>query len=127
MAKTTTKKELVCNPPARLVATLRDPRTRYLGPVVLQAAGGWTRYGPCWITAQGEWIVWGPGVNHWGTKEGLAELASADTANPTWHASGWAMAPDPNIAFCGEPASVAKYTIVEQHAEAADRWIEEGS
>ena len=70
----------------------------YIGVTVLNAPGGWTRVGPTWRTRHG-YLVYGPGAARWGTTLGLAELASAPTAKPTWHATGWALCPAPNILY----------------------------
>lgn len=81
----------------------------YLGACVIQAPGAWTRIGGTWVDAAGRWWCAGPGVDLWGTTGGLAELASATTATPTWHAAGIACAPAPHIVFAVAPEVLAHH------------------
>ncbi len=90
----------------RVEAQIKDARTVYAGPCVVQAPGGWTRVGPTWITPVG-WVVAGPGAASWGTTQGLAQLASEGTATPTWHAVGIAIAPAPNVVYAVLPDALA--------------------
>ena len=89
----------------RARALIKTPGTIYLGPCVVQSPGAWTRVGPTWIIPGVGWLSIGPGAREWGTKEGLAELASRATANPSWHAEGVSITKDPTVAFaCTEQA-----------------------
>lgn len=89
----------------RVLAQVKDEKSVYLGPCVVQAPGGWTRVGPTWQTPVG-WVIVGPGIANWGTTQGLAELASASTAKPKLHALGVAVTPDPNIVYAMVPDAI---------------------
>jgi len=82
-----------------LLALLAREGTIYVGPTIVQAKGAWSRMGPTWLVPGVGWVCYGPGVDKWGTTQGLAELSSADSAKPSMHAVGWSIAPDPNIVF----------------------------
>lgn len=90
----------------RTLELINHKGTRYLGPCVVQARQSWTRVGPCWLVPDTGWLVIGPGARSWGTTQGLAELAAADTATPEWHAAGIAIVEDPSIVFLVEPAAL---------------------
>jgi len=83
----------------RVKAALKRPGVIYMGPCVVQAPGAWTRVGPTWLVPNVGWITVGPGARQWGTTQGLAELASEDTAKPTWHSLGISIVPDPHLVF----------------------------
>jgi len=68
----------------------------YIGCALAQSDGAWTRQGPTWWSnAERCFITVGVGVANWGTKKGLAELASATDgeAKPHYHALGLSMVP----------------------------------
>lgn len=77
------------------VRTLIDDAL-YLGCALVQSDGAWTRQGPTWWSrAERCYVTLGVGVAHWGTTQGLAELA-ADTdgrTNPIYHAAGLSVVP----------------------------------
>lgn len=107
----------------RIAALLRAPGTEYLGPCVVQDPGAWTRLGPTWRVAGDRYICIGPGVNVWGTTQGLAELATADTAKPKFHAIGISISPRPNIIFAMTPEAITNCKI-EAMAEEAQAWAQ---
>ena len=83
----------------RYRALIEQESSKYMGPCVVQTPGAWTRVGPTWLIPGVGWLVVGPGAANWGTKKGLAELATDVTPSPTWHAIGLAISPDPNLVF----------------------------
>lgn len=93
------KLEAILKSIPRIKDMLKREGVEYLGPCVVQAPGSWTRVGPTWIVPGIGWVCIGPGAKTWGTKAGLAELATFDTATPEWHAVGVAVVPDPNLVF----------------------------
>lgn len=70
----------------------------YLGVLVVQAPGAWSRVGPTWIVPGVGHLVFGPGLRTWGTSEGLAQLACDTKTQPQWHAIGVSTT-DPDITF----------------------------
>jgi hypothetical protein len=115
--KRTSLRELLEATP-RIAARLRE--AEYLGACIVQAPGAWARMGPTWLHPRLGWIVAGPGIDTWGTTRGLAELASSDTASPTWHAVGIAVAPTPNLVFGVSTVSLAAPYAAEVRALAAE-------
>lgn len=71
----------------------------YLGPMVVQAPGAWSRVGPTWVVPGIGWLVFGPGLRTWGTSEGLAQLGCDPNTQPQWHAIGVSFVPEPDISF----------------------------
>lgn len=84
----------------RINKLVRLPNTIYLGPCIVQARGGWCRCGPTWLVKDIGWVCVGPGINRWGTTQGLAEIATYGCPHTTWHADGVGVAERPNITFC---------------------------
>jgi len=122
MAKTKTTRtlaELLGQAP-RYAALIAAEGTRYMGPCVVQAAGAWTRVGPTWLVPGVGWLVIGPGAANWGTKKGLAELATEPGPAPTWHAAGLAIAPVPNLGFAMTADVLASTVMAEVAALTAE-------
>lgn len=68
----------------------------YIGCAIAQSDGAWTRQGPTWWSRSERcFITVGLGVANWGTKHGLAELATATdgAATPSYHALGLSIVP----------------------------------
>lgn len=97
-SKTVSLDELFRKAP-RYQALVEDRDAQFMGPCVVQASGAWTRIGPTWLVPGIGWLVVGPGVANWGTKKGLAELATEVGPSPSWHAVGLIVAPQPNLVF----------------------------
>ncbi len=89
------------SPPDRILTQIQRKDATYLGVVVVQASGAWTRCGPTWVVPGLGWIVYGPGLAEWKTNKGLAQLA-CETVEPRYHATAWGISPVPNIAFAIE-------------------------
>lgn len=109
----------------RVAALLRRPGVIYVGAAVVQSPGAWTRVGPTWLVPGIGWVTIGAGARDWGTKSGLAELATANTAKPTWHAEGISVSPTPNEVFAGTPDALGSgpmSRIAELTAQADAIW-----
>lgn len=78
---------------------LIEQRGIYMGVCVMQTPAAWTRVGPTWHIPGHAWVCVGPGIFGWGTTQGLAELASAVTGAPKFHAAAAGVCPQPNILF----------------------------
>ena len=102
----------------RLLTAIKSTQSTYWGVCVMQAPGGWTRVGPTWHIRDHGWVTVGPGAGQWGTKSGLAELASAATATPKMHASGAVLSPQPNLVIPCTPEAVAHLKLSELESEA---------
>lgn len=80
---------------------------RYYGPCVVAAPGAWTRCGPTWRLASGDWVVVGPGIGVWGTTAGLAQLCREAPSGTAWHATAAAIVPAPQMVLpCGAGSGV---------------------
>lgn len=120
----TTLGDLLAQAP-RYQALIEGRGTQYMGPCVVQAPGAWTRVGPTWLVPGVGWLAVGPGVANWGTKKGLAELATEIGPNPTWHAVGLVIVPAPNLVFAITTAVLAspvmsEVAVLASEAEALD-------
>lgn len=109
----------------RLAARIADPGATYYGPGAINAPGAWTRVGPVWRLADLTWLVVGPEAIDWGTTRGLAELATASTAKPMWHAAAAALCPTPNVVLCctAEALATAAMREVRALADAAEQLV----
>jgi hypothetical protein len=108
MKKTNTKADKSAAITPQIRALLDRDDAIYMGVCLVQARGAWTRCGATWyVPALRIWITYGPGVSSWGTKQGLAQLATdAAACEPKWHAGGWTVAESPNLVFAVLPESL---------------------
>lgn len=100
-------------------------KSEYVGVMILQATGAWTRVGPTWRLPDRGWVTVGPGVHSWNTAEGLAQLAVDPTVRPKWHAIGGSPCDLPNLLFMVVDAVVEAHDDIKTLAADAEKWIEE--
>lgn len=100
-------------------------KSDYMGVMVLQAPGAWTRVGPTWKMSDGCWVTVGPGVHSWNTAEGLAQLAVDPTVKPKWHAIGGSPCDLPNLLFMVADAVVEAHNDINTLAAEAEKWMAE--
>ncbi len=120
-----TKKKTATTPPTRILTQIQRKDAIYMGVCSVQAKGAWTRCGPTWTVPGVGWIVYGPGVAEWKTTKGLAQI-SVEPVTPTWHATAWGIAPEPNIVFAVEDHALPGLTDVQKAADATEHLWSEG-
>lgn len=102
----------------RVLQQIQRPDAIYLGPCIVQDPGAWTRMGPTWYVPGIGRICVGPGVSRWGTKLGLAELATTGAPTPVLHAVGVSIGPSTNIVYAMLQEAVDARDMTSHAAEA---------